>query len=240
MTSREDVVQFKAAGSWRGLADLASRIVADAEAKGGRSMAPVMGGGTRLMLAFEHRISDDIDLFIYDVQWMGYLTPRLNDTFESEIDSYEEAASSLKLKLPTGEIDFIVAPSLLQLPTAQFPGVPFALDAVEEVLAKKLFYRGWALAARDLFDWRAVAEHFEPGHLACLLGPLLRGEKTTQVANALQQLRTSSMAAQLWEGIRAPFKPELADSVDWALGELEAYARCAPAQKVRPPASPKG
>lgn len=231
MTSQEDVTRFKASGSWRGLAKLAGQIVEDAESKGARSMAPVMGGGTRIMLAFEHRISDDIDLFIHDVQWIGYLTPRLNDAFEAEIDSYEESAASLKLHLSAGEIDFIVAPTLLPLSVERSPEVAFALEPVEEVLAKKLFYRGWCLAPRDLFDWHASAAHFEPGHLGRLLGPLLRGDKSEAISHALKQMRTSSAAAQTWEAIRAPDKPRLEHCIDWGLRELEAYAQCVPAPR---------
>ena len=67
------------------------------------------------MLGMEHRISDDIDLFIRDPQWIGYLTPRLNDKFEHLINSYDEGATSLKLKFNEGEIDFIVSMSLLGL-----------------------------------------------------------------------------------------------------------------------------
>lgn len=228
MTTRQEIAEFKASGSWRGLAELAREMVADAEGKAGRSMGPLMGGGTRIMLAYEHRISDDVDIFLHDVQWIGYLTPRLNDRFESDVKGYEEAASSLKLFLPDGEIDFIIAPSLLSLPAEHADEAPFALEPVEEVLAKKLFYRGWALAPRDLFDWRAVASHLDSCHLGGLLGPLLRGEKAALIAQALEQMRRSSAAAKVWEAIRAANKHDLVECVDWALRELEVYGQCAP------------
>lgn len=62
-------------GAWRGLETLALQIVDSAERGSGLRMAPVLGGGTRLMLALRHRLSDDIDVFIRDPQWIGYLTP---------------------------------------------------------------------------------------------------------------------------------------------------------------------
>lgn len=166
MTTREEVARFKAGGAWRELARIASDMVADAERQAGFVMQPKLGGGTRLMLALEHRISDDIDLFIRDPQWIGYLSPRLNDRFESVITGYEESATALKLRCPGGEIDFIVSMSLLGLPDEHHPDVPFALEPADEVLAKKLFYRGWALTPRDLFDWRTVVEHSDPGCIA--------------------------------------------------------------------------
>lgn len=49
---------------------------------------------------------------------------------------------SLKLRFVNGEIDFIVAMSLLNLPNQSKPGIPFELEPIAEVLAKKLFYRG--------------------------------------------------------------------------------------------------
>ena len=61
-------------------------MVADAERRAaGASMNPLMGGGTRLMLALDHRISDAVELFIHDAQWIGFLTPRLNEAFEDRL-----------------------------------------------------------------------------------------------------------------------------------------------------------
>ncbi|MHB9052325.1 MAG: hypothetical protein ACYC3R_10815 [Thiomonas delicata] len=98
MTTHDDVSRFKTSGPWRALARAAADMVADAEQRAGAEMHPKLGGGTRLMLALEHRISDDIDLFIRDPQWIGYLTPRLNDRVEPVIAGYEESATALKLR----------------------------------------------------------------------------------------------------------------------------------------------
>jgi hypothetical protein len=38
------------------------------------------GGGTVLMLRYRHRRSKDIDIFVPDPQYLGYVTPRLNRT----------------------------------------------------------------------------------------------------------------------------------------------------------------
>ena len=45
-------------------------------------------------------LSKDIDFFIRDVQWLGFITPRLNDVIAAMVEGYEEQANSLKLILP--------------------------------------------------------------------------------------------------------------------------------------------
>ena len=37
------------------------------------------GGGTVLMRRFRHRFSQDVDIFVPDPQYLGYLDPELND-----------------------------------------------------------------------------------------------------------------------------------------------------------------
>jgi hypothetical protein len=229
MTTRDDVSQFKASGPWRELARIAAEMVVDAEQRAGSKMDPKLGGGTRLMLAFEHRISDDIDLFIRDPQWIGYLTPRLNDRFESVMTGYEESATALKLRLPAGEVDFIVSMSLLGLPDESAPDVevPFALEPVDEVLAKKLFYRGWALAPRDLFDWRAVVAHSAAGHVAKSMQGFLPGDRLDAIRESLRAMTTSRAAQAAWDAIRAPDKPAFDVSIKWALEQADRYTRSA-------------
>lgn len=151
-----DILTHRKQGSWRKLSNVAAGIVANAEKTADSPLHALLGGGTRVMLALNHRISNDIDLFIHDAQWIGYLSPRLNEYVEGLTSDYQEAAASLKLTFPEGEIDFIIAAPLLKLPEESSPETTFALDPVAEVLAKKLFHRGWALQPRDLFDWWAI------------------------------------------------------------------------------------
>ena len=235
MTTRDEVSRFKTGGAWRELARIAADLVADAEQRAGLKMHPKLGGGTRLMLAFEHRISDDIDLFIRDPQWIGYLTPRLNDRFESVVTGYEESATALKLRLPAGEIDFIVSMSLLNLPDEHAPDAPFALEPVDEVLAKKLFYRGWALTPRDLFDWRAVVAHSPDGHAAKAMQGLLPGDRLEAIRESLRAMTTSRAAEAAWDAIRAPDKPALGAAIQWALEQADRYARTV-GRSAEPPA----
>lgn len=177
-------------------------------------MSPLLGGGTRLMLALDHRISDDIDLFIRDPQWIGFLSPRLSDRFETVIKGYEEDATYLKLRMDGGEIDFIVGMSLLGLPDEASPDTGFRLEPLAEVLAKKLFYRGYKLAPRDLFDWWCIG-HKAPASIdQGAMARLLAGKFDD--IEALLPLMADRKSADAWDLIRAPGKPEIGDAIEWA------------------------
>lgn len=217
-----DILRHRKEGTWRKLGRVASTIVADAEKAAGSSLHAVLGGGTRVMLALNHRISNDIDLFIRDPQWIGYLSPRLNAKVESLTAVYEETAVSLKLRFTEGEIDFIVAAPLLQLPEESSPETSFPLEPLAEVLAKKLFHRGWQLAPRDLFDWWAIETKAPKAVPKGKLGPLLR-TKFDDISNALDAMLQSPKAAQLWDAIQAPNTPKLEDAVKWARAKLPEY-----------------
>ncbi|MFT4180237.1 MAG: hypothetical protein QM612_12395, partial [Thermomonas sp.] len=164
----------------------------------------------------------DIDLFMRDPQWIGYISPRLNDRVEAVVAGYEEAADFIKLSLPDGEIDFIVRGSLLGLPDETSNETRLPLEPVAEVLAKKLFYRGSALTPRDLFDWWAV-ENMKPELVQeAQMGRLLES-KRQGILNALDLLPRSAAAAKLWDGILAPDKPDMADVAAWGQDALGRY-----------------
>jgi hypothetical protein len=136
----------------------------------------IWGGGTVLMLRYKHRLSRDIDLFINDVQYLSYLSPRLSDHVERDIQSYSEQANHLRLEYPEGEVDFLaVAPVF---PDAQFDrehvdGIDGTLRLMtdKEILGQKLHYRAAAFAGRDLYDFVVVAAN----NPALLLDAGLRG-----------------------------------------------------------------
>jgi len=75
------------------------------------------GGGTVLMRRHHHRFSKDIDIFVPDSQYLGFLTPRLNGKAEALTTSYIEQANSLKLIFPEGEIDFVASAPLTAKPS---------------------------------------------------------------------------------------------------------------------------
>jgi hypothetical protein len=222
MTTQQDVLAHKEHGSWRQLEQLALKMVADAQSHAKLVFEPKLGGGTRLMLALEHRISDDIDLFIRDPQWIGYLTPRLNDRFEVGMQGYDENATSLKLRYKEGEIDFIVSMSLLDLPDEKSEHTNFALEPIAEVLAKKLFYRGWALTPRDLFDWWSIAMLMPEAVPTNKVSELL-SHKFEGIHLALQGLSTSMAAKTTWSAIKTPKLPDIKIVAEWGIQELNRY-----------------
>lgn len=232
MTTLADIQAHKSNGSWRQLERIAVEIVRDASQVAGVELKPVLGGGTRLMLTMEHRTSDDIDLFIRDPQWIGYLTPRLNDRFEDVISGYDEGATSLKLRFANGEIDFIVGMSLLGLPNDSSTDCAFELEPVAEVLAKKLFYRGWALTPRDLFDWRLIETLLPPVDVhEQKIADLVSG-RFDEIRAALVAMGKSSKARLVWEEIRSPYVPEILDSIEWAHQRLVDFCSIAKLPKA--------
>lgn len=122
------------------------------------------GGGTVLTLRLNHRHSRDIDLFVPDPQYLGYVTPRLCEPAEDLTTHYVETAEYVKLLMPTGEIDIVVGEPLTRQPWewVAHQGREIRMETNAEIVAKKLHYRGNQAKARDLFDLCAVADH-DPG-----------------------------------------------------------------------------
>lgn len=118
------------------------------------------GGGTVLMRRHRHRVSKDIDIFVPDPQYLGYLSPRLNTRAESLTDRYIEQAASLKLIFPEGEIDFVASAPLTRNPTVveTLFGRTVQVETSAEIIAKKVWHRGPEFTARDIFDLAMVAE----------------------------------------------------------------------------------
>lgn len=134
----------------------------------------VLGGGTALMIHTGHRVSKDIDAFIDDPQYLSLLSPRLAGEAIWSCEAFEEAGNYLKLIYPEGEIDFIVAAPITDIPAQQKTIEPDGPRSVAprlidvehpvETALKKLFYRGSLLKVRDIFDI-AVADARFPTQL---------------------------------------------------------------------------
>jgi hypothetical protein len=63
-------------GAWQSLFQNALSVVDEIRKHGGRADPFfTFGGGTVLMLRYQHRLSKDIDLFVPDPQSLAYVTP---------------------------------------------------------------------------------------------------------------------------------------------------------------------
>ena len=146
-------------GVWRGLFPHALTLMASLEKQIDQPWW-TFGGGTVLMLRIGHRQSKDIDLFVPDPQYLGYLNPRLSDAAEQITTDYEENAEFIKLFLPTGEIDIVVGTPLTEQPfdLVLHAGLEIKIETCAEIIAKKMWHRGHRAKARDLFDLCAVAD----------------------------------------------------------------------------------
>jgi len=125
------------------------------------------GGGTVLMFRYHHRLSKDIDIFVPDPQYLGFVTPRLSDTAADLTQDYtEQPGAFVKLQFEEGEIDFVAAPNLLAdaWETWDIGGRSVKVETAAEIIAKKMYHRGDRVTARDLLDFALVIER-EPQQL---------------------------------------------------------------------------
>jgi hypothetical protein len=76
--------------TWEVLFQRALVLIEDARSTGLPVDDWTFGGGTVLMRRYQHRLSKDVDIFINDPQFIGYLTPRLSPIAESLTTDYVE------------------------------------------------------------------------------------------------------------------------------------------------------
>ncbi|MHB1286382.1 MAG: nucleotidyl transferase AbiEii/AbiGii toxin family protein [Leptospirales bacterium] len=121
----------------------------------------VFGGGTALRLYYDHRESNDIDIFIKNPALIPYLSPRVNDRTESMSHSYTEMSNFLKLHFSEGEIDFIVSPTVTDYPSrkTEIRGNIFLIESPDEIISKKILYRSDEFKPRDVFDTVVALRH---------------------------------------------------------------------------------
>ena len=159
-------------GPWKSLLEKAYGLMDSIVSDGFTLPRWSLGGGTVLMFYFAHRKSKDIDIFVPDPQFLGYVNPRIGGRGEDITSDYKDAADYVKLFLPEGEIDFVASPTLTENPFEEYEvlGRKILLETPIEIVAKKLWYRGDRAAPRDLLDLALVIDHhyseiIEHGHV---------------------------------------------------------------------------
>lgn len=147
-------------GAWQILLTHAFTLIDEIARYGLKDPFFTFGGGTVLMLRHQHRLSKDIDIFVPDPQYLGYVSPRLSDTAQAVAADYVEGPGYIKLLRPEGEIDFVASPSLTDHPFERWDllGRAVRVETSAEIIAKKLWHRGDRATARDLFDLSLVIE----------------------------------------------------------------------------------
>jgi predicted nucleotidyltransferase component of viral defense system len=160
------------------------------------------GGGTVLMRRYRHRLSKDVDIFVPDPQFLGYLHPDLNDTVAEMAPRHLKEANYLRLYFDQGEVDFIASAPVTDNPRVEETvlGREVQVDTSIEIVAKKIRYRGAEFTARDLFDFALIAEN-EPMEIA-RIRPLLDEQGDVilkRLASADDILRTTFKALETLE-----------------------------------------
>ena len=163
------------------------------------------------MLRYGHRKSKDIDIFVPDPQYLGYVNPRLSSVAESVTTNYVETAGFIKLVLPKGEIDFVAAPNLTEHPFEdwQIAGTAVRVETAAEIMAKKMWHRGNNATARDLFDLAMVAQE-APEQIKIAL-PWFERHKSAFLAQI--QTRKAVLEAQFGEIDTIGFHPSYTECV---------------------------
>ncbi|WP_080423335.1 nucleotidyl transferase AbiEii/AbiGii toxin family protein [Burkholderia ubonensis] len=166
-------------GPWQGLFRHALTLIDEIRIHGTANPFWTFGGGTVLMLRYGHRMSKDIDIFVPNPQYLGYVNPRISDAASDITTDYEEHAEFVKLVLPDGEIDFVVFRNLTTPGFDEWTLMdhPVKVETAAEIVAKKMWHRGDRPTARDLFDLSLVIER-EPDSLMAAGEFLIRHRET--------------------------------------------------------------
>ena len=147
-------------GPWESLLKRAYSLIDAVSSDGIMIPKWSLGGGTVLMFYFAHRKSKDIDIFVPDPQFLGYVNPRLGGRGEDVTSSYQDSSEYVKLFLPEGEIDFVASSTLTDNPFREHEvlGRNILLETPVEIVAKKIWHRGDRATPRDLIDLAMVIE----------------------------------------------------------------------------------
>lgn len=221
-------------GAWQVLLGHALRLIDEVRKRGTARPFWTLGGGTALMLRYHHRLSKDIDIFVPDPQYLGFVTPRLSEVAEEIASDYVEGARFVKLIRPEGEIDFVVSANLTDKPfdNRRLQGRTVRLESGVEIVAKKLWYRGDCAMARDLFDLSLVIER-EPRALASA-APFLVSHRDSFIAQLHER---SAILKMQFEAIDTlDYRP----GFEAAVHRAERFLRSLPLKTVEPYLSTAG
>lgn len=193
---------------------IATKLIVDSNVK-----SPcTFGGGTALSAYYwQHRFSTDIDMFIHTQgkeKPLDLIRPLLRD---SEIkkqlkaigydDSLKESGISfpghyLEVSINAHEkIQFFESRGYTSTPyiLSTVLGQTILIESVDEIIAKKIFYRADKANARDIFDI-ALAVHKDPMSIKRILdGSRVKLSHIETLIKALERVIGDSAAQELYE-----------------------------------------
>ena len=115
------------------------------------------GGGTALSLCyFQHRLSFDVDIFIYDAQLMNYINPQIFfEDIEDEIEDYMCMSHQINMITKDGIYVNILSVKNLnpnKKDVLELNNNSILVETPEEIIAKKIIFRKNENKVRDLLD----------------------------------------------------------------------------------------
>lgn len=121
------------------------------------------GGGTALAIYYyQHRLSFDLDFFVSDCQYLDLIRPKLwIDDYSSFSSEYSEQAHHIGVMTDKTKIDFLsshfYANPLLDNSKEIFT-CDIYIEAIEDIIAKKITFRKQENKARDIVDIAVVLQ----------------------------------------------------------------------------------
>lgn len=210
---------------WRRLFNIAVDLIDQLQEKaGGYDFDWSFGGGTAMMIQIGHRESHDVDIFLDDPQLLGFIDPSKSRLrFELAPSDYQgDGRRFQKFAFEgLGEIDFIVASALTQMPYEQreVEGRKVLLETIPEIIAKKVYYRGAEANPRDIFDIAAAAQS-QLGELVNALRAF--PERVSRTKERLERLNPEFVTRTIAQLMIMPeYEASAADSLDRALAVLD-------------------
>ena len=170
------------------------------------SNVSTLGGGTALAAYYwNHRYSTDIDIFIYDKidkkhllkdsTWSDKVKKSMKEIgYEGNFRShpiYSEIIITDDCKIQFFDV---IKKSKIAYKKANLWGHELLIDTVEEIIAKKIYYRADKGNSRDLFDI-AIAFHKEPN---ILRKTTLKKEKVIALFETISNIINSSELKDLY------------------------------------------
>ena len=177
------------------------------------------GGGTALSLCyFQHRLSFDIDIFVYDVQLMNYINPQIFfDDIEDEVDDYMCMSHQINMITKSGIYVNILSVENLnpnKKDVLELNNNSILVETPEEIIAKKIIHRKNDNKVRDLFDI-AFALHLDRNFLNKLLKlKYIDKNDLVDLYQAIQKVDKKEIEEEL--KIISPFK-----KIDYILTAIE-------------------